>query len=70
MKQLLFLLGCAALLSAPARAQDLAAADRKKGVQYLESTRDGVLAATKGLSDAQWNFKPAPDRWSIATIAY
>jgi hypothetical protein len=35
---------------------------------YLEQTRDGVIGATKGLSPAQWNFKPAPDRWSIAEI--
>jgi hypothetical protein len=24
------------------------------------------LEATHGLSEAQWNFKPGPDRWSIA----
>ncbi len=35
---------------------------------YLQQTRDGVLGATKGLSEAQWSFKPAPDRWSIAEI--
>jgi len=35
---------------------------------YLQQTRDGVLGATKGLSEAQWNFKPAPDRWSIGEI--
>jgi len=46
--------------------QSLSAADREKGIQYLEKTRDGVIAATKGLSEAQWNFKPAPDRWSVA----
>lgn len=27
------------------------------------------LDAINGLSDAQWKFKPAPDRWSIAEIA-
>src|SRR5205807_3031624 len=32
----------------------------------LESTRQGVIDATKGLSAAQWNFKSAPDRWSVA----
>jgi hypothetical protein len=26
------------------------------------------VGATKGLSQAQWNYKPAPDRWSIAEI--
>jgi hypothetical protein len=32
----------------------------------LESSKKGVLEATKGLSEAQWNFKAAPDKWSIA----
>ncbi|HEY7615339.1 MAG TPA: DinB family protein, partial [Terriglobales bacterium] len=44
-------------------------ADRAKALQYLESTRQGVLDATAGLSEAQWNFKPAPDRWSVAEVA-
>lgn len=52
--------------TAAARAQELSQADRDKAVQYLESTKKGVLEATKGLSAAQWNFKSAPDRWSIA----
>lgn len=52
--------------SRAARAQELTQADRDKAVQYLESTKKGVLDATKDLTPAQWNFKPAPDRWSIA----
>lgn len=35
---------------------------------YLQQTQTGVIGATKGLSQAQWNFKPAADRWSIAEI--
>jgi hypothetical protein len=35
---------------------------------YLQQTQDEVVGATKGLSPAQWNFKPVPDRWSIAEI--
>jgi uncharacterized damage-inducible protein DinB len=46
--------------------QTLSQADRDKGVQYLEQTRDGVVASVKGLSDAQLKFKAAPDRWSVA----
>ena len=26
------------------------------------------MSETKGLSDAQWNFKSAPDRWSVAEV--
>lgn len=49
-----------------ARGQDLSAADKDKAFTLLEDSKKGVLAATKGLSQAQWNFKPAPDRWSVA----
>src|SRR5207244_13578665 len=31
-------------------------------------TRSGVVDAVKGLSEAQWKFKPAPDRWSVAEV--
>jgi hypothetical protein len=51
-----------------ARTQELSQAERDRALQYLESTKKGVLDATKGLSDAQWNFKAAPDRWSIAEV--
>ena len=49
-----------------AHTQELSQADRDKAIQYLESTKKDVLEATRGLSVAQWNFKSAPDRWSIA----
>ncbi len=54
--------------AASARAQDASQVDKEHALQYLESTKKGVLDATKGLSDAQWNFKPAPDRWSVAEV--
>src|SRR5215813_8633834 len=53
-------------LAGTARAQDASAADKEKAQALLDSSKKGVLAATKGLSEAQWNFKPAPDKWSIA----
>jgi DinB family protein len=54
------------LISTAAYAQQLTQADKDKAILYLESTKIDVLDATTGLSPAQWNFKPAPDRWSIA----
>src|SRR5882762_1957030 len=54
--------------AASAKAQDVSQADKDRGLQYLESTKKGVLDATTGLSDAQWNFKSAPDRWSLAEL--
>jgi DinB family protein len=59
---LTLLLACAGHI----RAQELTQADKDKALQYLESTKKDVLDAVKGLSPAQWNFKAAPDRWSIA----
>lgn len=55
-------------LGAAAQAQTLTSADRDKAMQYLESTRQGVVDATKGLSPAQWNFKAGPDKWSVAEV--
>jgi hypothetical protein len=43
-------------------------AEKDKALKYLESTKEGVIDATKGLSAAQWNFKSAPDRWSVAEV--
>jgi hypothetical protein len=43
--------------------------ERDRGVDYLKETQKAFLAATDGLSDAQWKFKSAPDRWSIAETA-
>ena len=57
-----FIMSC----SGSARAQQLSQTDKDKALQLLESTRKDVLDATKGLSDAQWNFKIVPDRWSAA----
>jgi hypothetical protein len=48
------------------RAQEVTQADKDRAIQYLEKTKQGVIDATRGLSDAQWNFKAGPDRWSIA----
>lgn len=49
-------------------AQTLSAEDRERAVKYLNSTKQGVIDATGGLSEAQWNFKPAPDKWSVAEV--
>ena len=61
----------AALLMAGAaatKAQDVSPGDKERALQYLESTKKGVLEATAGLSDAQWNFKSGPDRWSVGEV--
>jgi len=56
------------LMAGAAAAQEVTQAEKDKALQYLETTKKNVLEATKGLSEAQWNFKPAPDRWSAAQV--
>ena len=56
------------LCAVAVHAQEVSQADKERALSYLESTKKGVLDATRGLSAAQWNYKPAPDRWSIAEV--
>lgn len=44
----------------------LTPAEREKAVTLLRQTEAGVFDAAKGLSEAQLNFKPAADKWSVA----
>jgi len=59
----------ALLLFSPGVDQTLSPAEREHAVAELESSQKAFLEATNGLSEGQWNFKPAPDRWSIAECA-
>lgn len=68
MRTTLLTLVLSALMLAGLRAQELSGEDRAAGLAHLEMTRAGVLAAAKGLSDAQLNFKPAPEKWSVAQV--
>ncbi len=61
-------IGLLLVIATAASAQELTHAEKERALQYLESTKANVLEATKGLSEAQWNFKPGPDRWSIAQV--
>ena len=53
-------------LAGGATGQDITTMEREQALRYLAETRTGVIEAVKGLSEAQFNFKPAPDRWSGA----
>ena len=68
MKRKWFAVAVIFCLSTLAYAQSLSQADRDSALQYLESTKQGVIEATKSLTPAQWNFKQAPDRWSVAEV--
>src|SRR5450432_615133 len=64
-----FILMAAALLVSAGVGPTLSQAERDRAVSELESSQKLFLDATRGLSVAQWNFKPAPDRWSVAECA-
>ena len=55
---------------ATAQAADtLSSADRTRIVADLEQSNQHFQAAVRGLTPAQWNFKPGPSRWSIAQVS-
>jgi hypothetical protein len=58
------------LLLAPAApfAQEISKAERDQAVKYLTSMRDQVVSESEKLTDAQWNFRAAPGRWSVGEV--
>jgi uncharacterized damage-inducible protein DinB len=61
------LLGVA--LTAAALADPLTQGERDRLMSHMHATRKQFLDSIANLSEAQWNFKPAPDRWSVAECA-
>lgn len=61
----------ALLGSAPVHAADaqMTSEERAKLVQYLRDSQAEFLSSVEGLSDAQWTWKSAPDRWSVGETA-
>jgi uncharacterized damage-inducible protein DinB len=49
--------------------QTLTAQERESVLKDLQRTHDKFLQSIAGLSQKQWTFKPAPDRWSVAEVA-
>jgi hypothetical protein len=43
--------------------------ERDAALRSLQATHDVFLKSIAGLSDRQWRFKPAPDRWSVAEVS-
>jgi DinB superfamily len=44
--------------------------ERKSAITLMKDTKADVLKSIKGLSEAQLNFKAAPDRWSVKECVY
>ncbi|MGA9528082.1 MAG: DinB family protein [Terriglobales bacterium] len=47
----------------------LSPAEREAALKSLQATHDAFLQSIAGLSEKQWKFKPAPDRWSVAEVS-
>jgi uncharacterized damage-inducible protein DinB len=56
-------------VAALAFAQPLTKDERERGLTELQATRKLFLESVTGLSEAQWNFKPAPEVWSVGEVA-
>lgn len=54
------------LLAVTSKKTPITDKERKAASELLSQTEQGVFNSLLGVSDAQLNFKPAPDRWSIA----
>lgn len=63
---LLSLACCLPLVAADAR---MTSEERANTLKWLEESRQEFLAAITGLTDQQWKWKPAPDRWSVGEVA-
>jgi len=50
-------------------AQSLSRGERDRALSALHGTRKMLLDIAESVTPAQWNFKPAPEVWSIAEIA-
>src|ERR1022692_3756618 len=55
--------------TAPPATTTLSAEERETALKSLQATHDAFLQSIAGLSEKQWRFKPAPDRWSVAEVS-
>ena len=63
---------CVALFAAAADTPNdatLSKQEREFAIKYLKETQKDFLKSVKGLSDEQWKFKSAPDKWSVAEVS-
>ena len=43
--------------------------ERNQAIQLLKDSQTEFVQAVSNLSDEQWKWKPAPDRWSVAEVS-
>jgi hypothetical protein len=66
MKQLFIFIAAFLLFGFSVKKTTLSEQERKTATDLLQSTEQGVINSIAGLSEAQLNFKPAPDKWSVS----
>ncbi len=66
MKKIILPIVVLALVSFGLINKGLTEEEREFTEEHLEETQQRLLTVTKGLSEAQLNFKPSPESWSIA----
>ena len=63
---LLSLISCFGLCAADAR---MTTEERTKVLHWLDESHQEFLASIDGVSEEQWKWKPAPERWSVGETA-
>jgi hypothetical protein len=58
-----------AQITAAPTSTTLTPTERESALKSLQATHDAFLKSIAGLSEKQWRFKPAPDRWSVAEVS-
>jgi len=58
-----------ALAASALYGESLSQGERDRAMSHLHATRKMFLDTVSGLTPAQWTFKPAAERWSIAECA-
>jgi len=62
-------MGSGVAQAVPPTSATLTADERESALKLFQTTGDNFVKSISGLSDKQWKFKPAPDRWSVAEVA-
>ena len=63
---LLSVISCFGLYAADAH---MTTEERTKVLHWLDESRQEFLASIDGVSEEQWKWKPAPERWSVGETA-
>src|SRR5258706_10529827 len=68
MRLVLAFLGIGAFLLQASDA-NITATERAHAINLLQQSQAEFLSLVDGLTEAQWNYKPGPDRWSVGETA-